>query len=372
MSENITALDPPFEPVAQFLSQACDGQGAGAQLAVFSHGELVVDVTVGRGIEPGNLSPVLSVSKGMTGLCIARMLDAGLLDVSARVAHYWPEFAQGGKEQVTIEQALSHSAGLPFFDIDTVPIAWRDDDALAAAHLAAQSPLWRPGAALAYHPVTIGTIAGELSRRVVGIGIQEYFEAEIRHDRGLDAYLGVPESEIHRIISVPMPMFSAEPGDSSLSTMIDRSLSGIFSLDALANDGASHRAGHAAAGGVASARGLATLYAAALWGDQQGVLFSEGTRRRVAAVAATGPDLASGALKSFGVLFQKPTRERRFASFSAFGHEGAGGAIAYADPDADITFAFVPSRDLGEPLPDELSRMLRTIVGSAPTPTTTS
>lgn len=365
----VSVLEPRFEPLVERLAQACGARAVGAQLAVFHRGHPVVDVAVGQGATTDVLRPVMSVSKGITGLCLARLVDRGLLDPDQPVSHYWPQFARRGKHAVTVEQALSHRAGLPAFEVDTAPLSWLEDDEAAAEHLAGQAPLWRPGAGFSYHPVTIGTIAGELCRRITGVGIQAYYEAEVRGPRGLAAYLGVPESQLERVQPVPMDEAYADPSDHGLGAVVARSLRGAHSLGFLANDPRSHRAGHPAAGGVASATGLASLYAAALWGDQGGQLFGPAARDRATCAVTTGRDLANGEHRTFGLLFQKPTRQRPFAGFAAFGHEGAGGAMAYADPAAQLALAYIPSRDVGEDTVDDASRTARSIAAGATAPT---
>jgi len=361
----IGVLDPRFEALHERLVEQCRARGTAVQLAVHHRGEPVVDVVAGEGLGRDDLLPVMSVSKALTGLCIARLSDQGLLDLGAPVSRYWPEFAQRDKGEVTVEQALSHQAGLPAFDVEEVPEGWLEDDAAAAEQLAGQAPLWRPGAGFSYHPVSIGTLAGELSRRVAGVGIQAYYEAEVRGPRGASAYLGVPERLLDRVRPIPMPEAEADEADHSLSAVIERSLHGIHSLRFLADDPRSHRAGNAAAGGVASARGLADVFAAALWPDSADPLLRDAAGHRATSLVVGGRDLANGEYRGFGVLFQKPTRQRPFAGFAAFGHEGAGGAMVYADPAAQLVLAFVPSRDPGEDLVDDLSRRARALAASA-------
>lgn len=351
-------IDPRLESVVERLERDCRARDASVQLAVHHRGEPVLDVAVGGGLDQSALLPVMSVSKALTGIVIARMAERGDLDLDAPVSRYWPEFAARDKGALTVEQLLSHQAGLPFFDIAEPPESWVGDDAAAAAHLAAQAPAWRAGAGFSYHAVTIGTLASELSRRILGAGIPEVFETEVRAPLGADAYLGVPEPELSRVRTVPMPDTEADDADGSLAAAVDRSLRGIHALSFLANDPRSHRAGHPAAGGVASASGLARVFAATLWPGGGEPLVRD-PRGRATSLVVGGRDLANGEQRNFGVLFQKPTRERPFAGFAAFGHEGAGGAIVYADPGADLVFAFVPSRDLGEELADDLSRRIR-------------
>lgn len=346
-------VEDGYEDLAAELERLTRSAAVSAQLTVIVDQRTVVATTAGPDLDIDSLAPVLSVSKGMTGICIGRLVEEGVLDLDRLVTDYWPAYAAEGKGGTTVLQALSHQAGIPAFEDPRDD--WLEDDEAAAAALARQAPLWQPGKAVSYHPVTIGTIAGELCRRAAGVNLQTLYEHEIRAPRDLDAYLGIPDSAQARVVMVPIA--TSRSDDGSLTSIVEASLRGRFDLDALANDARSHLAGNPAAGGVASATGLAELYAASLL--DFGGPFSAATRQRLSRVAVAGADLASGEPTAFGVLFQKQHGGRQFAGFTAYGHEGAGGALAYADPSLDLAFAFVPSRDPGEALVDQLSRTAR-------------
>ena len=363
MSLVVRSMDAAFSSVAAMLAeQDEEAPDRGVQLSVIVDGNMVLDIAAGPVATIDSLFPVLSVSKGMTGLCIGLLVDSGALSLDARVADYWPEFAASGKARVTVRQLFSHQAGLPAYLGDTAETAVADDSAVAA-ELAAQSPLWEPGAGFSYHPVTIGTFANELCRRTTGTTIQALYETEIRAPRQIDAYLGAPAKQLGRVRPIPLTVpHLSEKGD--LSDLVNGSLSGGFSLDYLANDPRSHAVGHPAAGAVASARGLAELYAASLWNNGNGLLFSAATRLSITRPAVVGLDLASGEARAFASMFQTPTRQRPFAAHGSFGHEGAGGAMAYADPRAGFTFAYVPSADPGEEPVDALSAEIYKVLQS--------
>ena len=233
-------------------------------------GEVVLDLA--DGIDHDAIMTVYSSSKGAAALTMALLADRGLLDLDATVARYWPEFAAAGKSQITVRQALSHQAGLPEIDTGIPAAAWLNEGA-AAELLAAQRPVWYPGSAFGYHGLTIGALAGELCRRITGRSLQAYYDTELRAPGGIDLYLGLPSTEETRLVELqPMPEPTPEQlamyGDlasrrtRSFRDMVFRA--DTFGLPATA-DGRS--VGLPAAGGVGSARGLATLYAAtAGWG----------------------------------------------------------------------------------------------------------
>src|SRR5215218_6474810 len=117
----------------------------------------------------------------------------GLLDHDERVSTYWPEFAQNGKEDVTVRQLLSHQAGLSGLDkpIDRATIA--DRDALADV-ISRQEPAWEPGTRHSYHGISLGWYEGELIRRVdpKRRSIGRFFQEEIAEPLGAEFYIGVP------------------------------------------------------------------------------------------------------------------------------------------------------------------------------------
>src|SRR5262245_34089063 len=146
----------------------------GARFCLAVEGEIVVDLMGGwadraqtRLFDETTLTPVFSTTKAVAALMIARLVSAGALTYGRRVADLWPEFAAEGKGDLTVEQVLSHQAGLPGFAEPMDPGDWLDWD-LICGRLAAMAPMWPPGTASGYHAVTFGYLAGEIFRRVDG------------------------------------------------------------------------------------------------------------------------------------------------------------------------------------------------------------
>ena len=166
---------PRFAPVREaFAANFAEGQELGARFCAAIDGEVVLDLMAGfsdrdmaRPFGPDTLTPVFSTTKAITALMIARLVSQGRLAYGQRVAEVWPEFAAAGKDQITVEQCLSHQDGLAAFTRPIDPGLWFDWPAITA-RLAAMAPLWPPGTASGYHPVTFGYIAGEIFRRVDG------------------------------------------------------------------------------------------------------------------------------------------------------------------------------------------------------------
>lgn len=332
--------NPRLTAVATALEEIARGDATfTAQLAAYSHGEPVLDLWTGPGLGEQSLVCVFSVSKGLAGICMGILIERGLIDPSAPVAELWPEFAQAGKANITIETLLSHRAGL----IDTDEgISWAEflDDELAAQHLAAQRPYWKPDTAWGYHSVTMGVFMSELCRRATGRSLQDFYEHEVRAPREIDFYLGLPEALEHRVAPVIIPSF---PVVAPAAPQLIDLMSGIVAdpgFDAVANSRASHAAGLPAASGMASARGIARLYAAVGADLGGGRLLSDDTISIVGQVRSHGDDILTGFPGRFGLVFQKPFFDRPFASSRAIGHDGAAGALGFYDPHDGLAFGY--------------------------------
>ncbi len=345
---------PAFAAVGTLLEELAelDATYSGA-LCASHHGSTVVDLAWGPVLGLDDLLPVFSSSKGAAGLAVACLVRDGVLDLDATVASYWPEFAQRGKAAITVRQLLSHQAGLLGVDGGYTYDELYGHTELAA-RLAAQRPLWLPGSAFAYHGVTIGVLADELVRRIAGVPLGEYFHNEVAGPRGLDVYLGAPEALDDRVRAVELPTpeeLAALPGAmprlgrgtlASLSVPVDGP-----PMYVECNEARFRRAGTPAAGAVASARGLAGMYAA-VEHEVGGVprLLDDETIGQVGQLQVWGRELTqTQPLRTgFAVVFQKPSDHHPWGSYRAFGHDGLGGSLAYVDPFNDIAFAYTVVR----------------------------
>jgi CubicO group peptidase (beta-lactamase class C family) len=343
-------LDEKFRVVAQLFERYLEDDGFAAQLSIRWHGDLVVDLAGGDGVTAESLTGVYSVSKGVAALVIARLIDAGRLDTDARVAQYWPEFGAQGKDAVTVRQVLSHQAGLPAV-LGRHPLPELLESSLTAARLAEQAPLWRPGSAFGYHAATIGVLMEELVRRVTGETLQSFYEREVRAPRDADFHLGLPAELDHRYVEVrdvvPTAVQAAEiaarpPSDALAESVFDNfdvAPPGLIGMST--NNELVRRAGPAAIGGVGAARGIARLYADAL-PDATDPIASPETFRMMAQQHSWGQDRVLDAPNSFGLVFMLPQPRLPFAGLGAFGHDGAGGALGFADPTTGLAFGYIP------------------------------
>ena len=322
-----------------------------AQLAVYWKDELVIDLVGGPELDADSITGVFSVSKGVAAVAMATLIASGQLDLDEHVVHYWPEFAPHGKDAITVRQLLSHQAGLLNVDGGLLLDEITESDR-GAARLAAQRPVWRPGSAFGYHAVTIGLLMEELVRRTAGASLQALYERVVRAPRDIDFYLGLPESQEPRFRAVgpvaPTPRQAAERAELPMSP--DGLTAFTFARGGAATPGddgltpnnrAVRAAGPTATGGIGSARGLAAVYAAAL-GNLGDPFVDRDTLEAMSQQQVWGHDRVLNLTNCFGIVFLKPQPRMEFGSYRAFGHDGAGGALAYADPLHDLAFGFIP------------------------------
>ena len=300
---------------------------------------------------------VFSTTKGLSALALALAHSRGLFDYEERIAKYWPEFAQHGKDRITVRQLLAHQAGLFAFDETGDRDIVGDLDRLAVV-LARQKPLWEPGARQAYHAITLGYYESELLRRVdpKGRSLGRYFQDELATPLGLEFYIRLPEeipnsrlATLQRanlalaIFTVPIPFFLATLNPRS---RIRRALRGselVMDQDRVYTRNLEIPAG----GGVGTARAIARAYGVFAMGGKELGLRGETLRELVAPPVAPVHGFRDEALKvdvRFSLGFVKPDPRNPFGHPSSFGMPGAGGSFGFADPKTGIGYAYVLNR----------------------------
>jgi CubicO group peptidase (beta-lactamase class C family) len=336
-----------FERVRDALeTMLSDDPAFSAQLSVIWRGETVVDLAGGPDLDGDSVTGVFSASKGVAATVIGLLLDRGLLELDRAVVDYWPEFGEAGKSEITVREVLSHRAG-----VVGVSDGFEPDDVVgraAAAKIAASAPWWHPGSMHGYHALTIGVVMEELVRRVTPSTLQEIYEDEIRAPRSLDFYLGFPESAEVRFRPVLPPRAdpASDPGGAddlrSVAFNAKRSASDPVAGALGPNDRRMRAAGFSSIDGIGSARGLAGVYAALLEGPGRTPLLSRATIDEMSREHSFGLDRILGVGNAFGIVFMKPQPALDFGSYRAYGHDGAGGVLAFADPMYDLAFAYIP------------------------------
>lgn len=351
-------VEPRFGRVREVFAENFARCGeVGAACCVYHRGRPVVDIWAGtadpvRGRPWGRdtTALVFSATKGLTAACVLRLVEAGLLDLNAPVASYWPEFAAEGKAAIPLRWVLSHRAGVPVVDaplaLDEV-LAW--DPVIAA--IAAQRPVWDPGTQHGYHFRTYGWILGEVVRRVTGRTLGRFFADEFARPLGAEFWIGLPEREESRVAAlVPAPpienpdaraLFARMTGP---ATLLGRAMTGpsnLFHYDEMWNRRALHAAEMPSSNGIGTARALARLYAG-LIGEVDGTrLLAPETITNARVVQSEGPDAVLLLPTRFGTGFMLPPALSLTAPSTAFGHPGAGGSLGLADPEAELAFAYV-------------------------------
>lgn len=370
---------PGFEGVRRaFEANFDEGREVGAAFSAYHRGEKVADLwggvadqATGRPWEQDTLMLVFSTTKGMTAICANKLAQEGMLDVEAPVVRYWPEFGRNGKEDITVSHLLSHQAGLAWIDGEmTAEEALSWEPVIEA--LENQHPHWEPGTQHGYHATTYGWLVGEVIRRVAGRTVGAYLADEVAGPLGLDLWIGLPESQEHRVgtlISFLPPGVSLDLRATEAAgepdpvrellmaflgpgTMLGKALAApgnALSDQDIWNSRAMHAAEVPAANGITDARSLARMYAACL-GEVDGVRLLTPEQLRAATTRRTeGPNRVLLDLDiQFGLGFMLRSDLLALGGPRSFGHFGAGGSVGWADPDAELAFGYVMNRmDLG-------------------------
>ena len=339
-----------------------------ARFSVVVAGEAVVDLWAGWAdtakttpFTDATLTPVFSTGKAVMALLIATCVERGLLDYDAPVSRYWPAFGQTGKDAITIAQMMSHQSGLPGFSETVDPTIWFDRQAVLD-QLCAQAPMWPPGTASGYHPITIGYLAGELFRIVDGRTMGAALREDFAQPFDLDLWIGLPESEHGRVAQMRKP--TAAP---SLGT-IDPIKQAAF-LDRGSAPGGRGSAEwrkmeipsanlHGTALGLARILGVAANGGAL---DGRSVL-SASTLEQLTRERIHGPDKVLPYTISWAAGLMRNDGLGVFGPDEAWGHYGWGGSMAMADPSRRLSAAYVMTRQsphlIGDPRPRRLLEAL--------------
>ncbi len=310
-----------------------------------------------------------SATKGLGSACLLHLLHERGIELTRRVAELWPEFAQSGKSEITLAQLLSHQGGLCALD-NAVDVT--DYPAVIAA-LEKQAPLWPPGTAHGYHARTFGFLLDELVRRIAGITTSEYWRKTFADPLNLDIWIGLPDSEQNRVATIYAakadgPVVPAEfyrdlatPGTLARKTFT--SPRGLHAVSAM-NSKENRAMPIVSFVGIGSTASLAKFYAMlANGGELNGFrFFAEETIAQMSTTLVSGIDRVFQISTAFSAGFMKdpPDSARRIFGPSplAFGHPGAGGSHAFADPEHSISFAYVMNQMEQSLLPNEKSLRL--------------
>lgn len=350
-----------FERVrTAFEANFVERDDIGAAVAVWVDGELVVNLWGGwadaarrRAWREDTLASVFSGSKGLTSTCVHLLADRGEVDLHAPVSAYWPEFAQAGKEAITIASVMSHRSGVIGPRRRMAPEEALDWDHVCE-QLAAAEPWWEPGTAQGYHMVTFGFILGEVVRRVSGRTVGQFLRSEIAEPLGIDVYLGLPASEHHRcadMLNKPHIRDVLAAGDApghptSLSQHPMAGLSvamGFVPDDEVGSNSIDlwRSAEFPATNCHVSALGMATFYNALA---QEKLLTRTHMERVRVPQGGYDVDVVLGprvADHGWGLGYMLNQRRVAGPNPHIFGHGGSGGSFAFVDLEHRIGYSYV-------------------------------
>ena len=305
-----------------------------------------------------------SATKGLGSACLLHVLQEREIGLERRVAEFWPEFAQAGKDEITLAQLLSHRAGLVAFD-EAVDVL---DSAAIVRALEKQKPLWKPGTAHGYHARTFGFLLDELVRRIDSRSIAAYWREVFAEPLDLDIWIGLPPEENHRVATIyaaraagaapPDAFYRALVTPGTLQRKAFTSPQGLHAVSIM-NTAENRARSFVSFGGIGSATSLAKFYALLANGGALGPqrFFTEKTIAFMTTTLTAGMDRVFLVPTAFSAGFmQDPPEVGRHLfgpSSCAFGHPGAGGSHAFADPENNLSFAYVMNQMEQKILPDE-------------------
>ena len=316
----------------------------GAAVAIYHQDALVVDLwggtrdaATGAHWQADTIILMMSVAKGISAACLAMVVDRGLIALDQPVARYWPEFGAKGKGAITVRQALGHLAGIPVTDLAQPGDIYHWDRMVRA--IAGQKPLWKAGETQVYHSSTLGFIAGELVRRVTGRTLGTFLREEVCEPNGFDYFIGLKEAEQARCATVVpsqdniVNAAKREPVDSIAYRMWQS-----VPVEEDYNSAPWRGMEIPSVNGHGTARAVAGIYNALIGGRlvSQATLadflieqkpHSAGTEQSRVRMAA-------------GFMLNSPPHRPMGPNLSTFGHSGAGGSQAFADPIAGLSLCW--------------------------------
>jgi CubicO group peptidase (beta-lactamase class C family) len=351
----------------EFARNFRDRGDVGAGCTAYVDGRVVVDLwagtadrRTGRPFEHDSATVIFSCTKGVMAVCAYLLVQDGRLDLDLPIAYYWPEFAQAGKERITVRHALAHRAGLSYLDTDLTlddVVAW--DPVIRAIEI--QRPHTAPEDGHAYHAATIGWLIGEVVRRITGLSPGANFRAVLGDPLDLDTWIGLPADARDQVawMEPPLPDDDSEFAKGFARLANEPNLVRAMSLgkafafpsadgQVTFNDPVIQAAEIPGAGGISSAASLARLYAACVTGvDGGAALLTPGSIADGLRVQSAGPQLTGqpddGA--RWGTGFQIASAPAQpLLGPTSFGHTGAGGQLAFGDADHRASFAYLTNQ----------------------------
>jgi CubicO group peptidase (beta-lactamase class C family) len=382
-------VEAGYGPVLdEFVRNFDERHDLGSACTVYRDGRVVVDVwagtadrRTGRPFDHDTATVIFSCTKGVMAVCAHLLVQEGRLDLDSPIARYWPEFAQAGKDAITVREAMAHRAGLSYLDTDLTledVEAW--EPVIRAIEI--QRPHWSPSDGHAYHAATIGWILGEVIRRITGLTPGTYVRVALGDPLGLATWIGLPAAERERVawMEPPLPDEDSEMARGFAALGNERHLVRAMSLgkafafpsadgSVTFNDPRIQASEVPGAGGISNAASLARLYAACVTGVDGGPpLLHRATIEEALRVRSEGPQLTGqpndGARWGSGFQIASPPYFPMLGPGS-FGHTGAGGQLAIGDIEHGASFAYLTNQmgGFGDRRATSLTEALRGVLG---------
>ena len=341
-----------------------EGKQIGIQVCAYKDGERVVDTWAGtmgpndpRPVSPDTLFFSWSTTKGVAATLVHILADRGLIDYDAPVASYWPGFARNGKEKITLAQVLSHRSGLHRVPVPHTIDSLTDWDAWVKA-LERSAPAYPPGTRVGYQAYTVGFIIGEVVRLVTGKSIGKLVQEEIALPLCVDRemYIGVPPGVEDRLATLKIWDMPRELEENGVRLPTD-----CEQFKAMPNDMWQHmndirvrRAEIPGANGHFTARALAKMYSSLTNGENSMRLVSTERVLEMQRLVTDDYDTVLEARTRKGLGYFLGGKVDGVvgvlgSSSTAFGHPGAGGSVAYADPSTRLSVAVTLNKMAQEP-----------------------
>ena len=332
--------------VARVRRDVDEGALPSAQIAVASHGRIVVDRTFGA--EPHTRYVVFSCTKAIVAAAVWRLLDSGSIDVDSLVADYIADFASEGLDSVTVEHLLTHTAGFPNAKMDMAD--WVDSHRRLKtfAQWGLEST---PGERFEYHGTSASWVLAHLIEVTSGQDYRVFVRKEVLNPMGLSGLtLGVTqESPGGEDPAGLVPVgAAADPGEAAAIGLDISAIGADQKALLIQNDPAIRAIGQPAGGAVGRAAELALFYQSLL-SDPLGLWSPEVLRAGTRDVRCTLPDPMTGvpANRTLGLVVAGDDGNAMMRGFGrsisalGFGHMGAGGQIAWADPRSGISMSYL-------------------------------
>lgn len=381
-------LHPDFSLVADTLRRQIDRNAGGAAACIYHRGEKVLDLWGGERDEWGTpwrgetLSPSFSTTKGVASTLMHILVDRGLIGYDDPVAKFWPEFAQAGKENITLRHVMAHQSGLYHLrqmldDADQMLDWGAVIDAIARAE-----PVHPPGERSGYHGLSYGFIVGEIIQRVTGIPFSEAVQKELAEPLGLDGlFVGAPDEAVERAarLIVPKNGLRMEAGvvveraasllqdvlgmigvETHVGGVLELAPRGLGSMDFSAAK--TLQVAMPSHNGLFGARSLAKMYAALAGGGEiDGVrLLSRETLQLATTLQTRRRHAYPWPIDMRWCLGYHAAFTTRGRPEGAFGHYGFGGSGAFADPRRQLAVALIVNSGQGTPFGDVRTAQIAT------------